>query len=53
VAGNPAREIRRRFDDTTVEALLKSEWWTFDEDRLTRVAALFTKPEEFLKKEGC
>lgn len=52
VAGNPGREIRRRFDDATVEALLKSQWWTFDDDRLTRAAALFTSPSEFLEKEG-
>jgi acetyltransferase-like isoleucine patch superfamily enzyme len=27
VAGNPAREIRRRFDDETVDALLRVAWW--------------------------
>lgn len=27
VAGNPARVVRRRFDDETVEALLNLRWW--------------------------
>jgi acetyltransferase-like isoleucine patch superfamily enzyme len=27
VAGNPAREIRRRFEDEQVEALLRIAWW--------------------------
>jgi acetyltransferase-like isoleucine patch superfamily enzyme len=27
VAGNPAREVRRRFDDETVARLLASQWW--------------------------
>lgn len=27
VAGNPAKPVRRRFDDTTVERLLQIRWW--------------------------
>lgn len=27
VAGNPAREVGRRFDDASVEALLRIRWW--------------------------
>lgn len=27
VAGNPAREVGRRFDDATVAALLETRWW--------------------------
>lgn len=30
VAGSPAKEIRRRFDDETVERLLSSKWWMLD-----------------------
>lgn len=29
VGGNPAREIRSRFDEETVEKLLKYKWWDF------------------------
>jgi acetyltransferase-like isoleucine patch superfamily enzyme len=32
VGGNPAREIRRRFDEQTVEALLRIRWWDWPED---------------------
>jgi acetyltransferase-like isoleucine patch superfamily enzyme len=31
VAGNPAREIGRRFDDDTVAALLRISWWNWTE----------------------
>jgi virginiamycin A acetyltransferase len=27
VAGNPAREVRRRFSDEQVDALLRIAWW--------------------------
>ena len=30
VAGNPAREIRKRFDDQTISELLKANWWDWD-----------------------
>ncbi len=32
VAGNPARETSRRFDDETVDALLEIAWWEWSED---------------------
>jgi acetyltransferase-like isoleucine patch superfamily enzyme len=32
VAGNPAREVRRRFDDRTIEALLRVAWWDWPDD---------------------
>ena len=32
VAGNPARETGRRFDDQTVDALLDIAWWDWPED---------------------
>lgn len=36
VAGNPAREVRRRFDDATVAALLRIRWWDWPVERITR-----------------
>ncbi|MDX1974307.1 MAG: CatB-related O-acetyltransferase [Rickettsiales bacterium] len=30
VAGNPAREIRKRFDEATIERLLATRWWQLD-----------------------
>ena len=35
-AGNPAREVKRRFDDATVEALLDIRWWDWDAAKITR-----------------
>ncbi|WP_083919386.1 CatB-related O-acetyltransferase [Methylosinus sp. LW4] len=34
VAGVPAREIRRRFDDLTVSRLCATRWWEIDEEFL-------------------
>ncbi len=34
VAGNPARVIRRRFSDQTIERLLRLEWWNYGPDVL-------------------
>ena len=36
VAGNPAREIRRRFDDEAVAELLRLRWWDWPVEHLTR-----------------
>ena len=36
VGGNPAREIRRRFDDETVERLLRLAWWDWPADKIDR-----------------
>ena len=34
VAGNPAREVRRRFDEDTVTRLLTAGWWDWPTDRI-------------------
>lgn len=34
VVGNPAREVRRRFGDATVEALLAIAWWDWPAGRI-------------------
>lgn len=36
VAGNPAREVRRRFDAGTVAELLDIAWWNWPAERITR-----------------
>jgi len=38
VAGNPAREFRRRFDAATVAALLDLAWWDWPPDRIATAA---------------
>jgi acetyltransferase-like isoleucine patch superfamily enzyme len=34
VVGNPAREIRKRFDDDTIAKLLKIKWWDWNIQRI-------------------
>jgi len=36
VGGNPAREIRKRFDDQVIEELLEIQWWNWDIEKITR-----------------
>jgi len=36
VAGNPARVVKHRFDDKTVDKLLAIAWWDWPADKITR-----------------
>ena len=47
-AGNPARFIRKRFDDDTIEKLLKSQWWNWDDEKLKEYSDKFQSPEKFI-----
>ncbi|PHS33943.1 MAG: glycosyl transferase family 1 [Sulfurovum sp.] len=47
-AGNPAKMIRKRFDDKTIKILLKSKWWNSSEDKLTRLASEMYNMEKFI-----
>jgi virginiamycin A acetyltransferase len=42
VAGNPARIIRKRFDDETIEKLLALAWWDWDLEKITTNVAHLT-----------
>ena len=42
VAGNPARMVRRRFDDSQVERLLEMRWWDWSEEQLKNAMPLLT-----------
>jgi len=35
VGGNPAKEIKKRFSDETIEKLLKLRWWDWDIEKIT------------------
>ena len=52
VGGNPAKVIRTRFDKKTIDALLKSKWWNYPDDKLRSVAKNFDNPDKFLTDEG-
>jgi len=49
VAGVPAKVVRRRFDETTAQALLDLAWWDWDHDTLhERLADFSGSIEAFL-----
>ena len=48
VAGNPAKIIRKRFDDVTIDKLLKGKWWDHNDEILKESAILFGDVEKFL-----
>jgi virginiamycin A acetyltransferase len=51
VGGNPAREIRKRFDEATIEKLLALKWWDWPIETITeKVAALVAEPESLFKE---
>lgn len=50
VAGNPARVIRKRFDPGTVLKLEETNWWSYDDAKLSHYAQYFNTPDHFLKK---
>ncbi|MEF3309004.1 CatB-related O-acetyltransferase [Paenibacillus sp. GYB004] len=48
-AGNPARLIKKRFADETIEKLLNSKWWDYDLIELRQKAAYFNNVEKFIQ----
>lgn len=42
VGGNPAKEIRKRFDDETVAKLLGIRWWNWPAEKVQKNAALLS-----------
>ncbi|MEE1613711.1 chloramphenicol acetyltransferase [Microvirga sp. CF3016] len=52
VAGNPARAIKRRFDESIAERLRALAWWDWDHERLRRALPDFRElsVEDFLER---
>ncbi|MFW2612228.1 CatB-related O-acetyltransferase [Aliarcobacter butzleri] len=50
VGGVPAKHIKYRFEKDIRDKLLASEWWNFDDQRLSILASYFQTPEIFLEK---
>ncbi len=46
--GNPARLIRKRFDDETIDVFVKMKWWEWNDNKIEKYADLFTLPETFI-----
>lgn len=47
VGGIPAKVIRHRFDDVTIEKLIASKWWNLDDEHLRQYSSYFQRPAEF------
>lgn len=51
VGGNPAKLIRKRFDDETIELLLQLQWWNWDAKTITKhIPLLIGSDKEQLRK---
>ena len=44
VVGNTAREIGKRFDEKTIEKLLKLKWWDWSEERIRADIRILCSP---------
>ncbi len=49
-AGNPAKFIRKRFNDKIINKLLEIKWWEFDEEKLNIYAQYFNDISTFLEE---
>lgn len=52
VVGNPARTLRKRFDDDLIDLLLRFRWWDRSVDEINRLIPILTHPDlETVRKE--
>lgn len=51
-AGNPARFIRKRFDDEIIEKLLQTKWWEKSDKEIVKFAKVMNDPELLIKELG-
>lgn len=49
VAGAPAKILRYRFDEETIQKLLSSKWWEWPEEKITSMSQYFNSTETFIK----
>lgn len=49
VAGNPARLIKKRFDEDIIDNLFQLKWWNLRDAEIIKYAYLFNNIEEFKK----
>ena len=48
-AGNPAKQIKQRFDENTIKAIVESEWWERDDEVLRKVSEYADDPTFFVE----
>ena len=49
-AGNPAKFIRKRFDNETITKLLDIAWWNWDKKKLLEYGEHFNNPSQLFEK---
>ena len=49
VAGSPAKVIKYRFDEDTIQKLLDSKWWELSDNDLQQYSQYINQPLEFLQ----
>ena len=49
-AGNPAKLLRKRFDNETIENLMRIKLWEWDDETIKREADKFMAPSELLEE---
>lgn len=49
-AGNPAKLIRKRFPDKIIADLIRSEWWTWNNNKISERATLFNDVDLFIRE---
>lgn len=47
VGGVPAKLLRKRFDESTIQALCTIAWWNWPEPQIAEAYSLFVDPERF------
>lgn len=52
VVGNPAKELRRRFTDAQVEALLRIAWWDWTDEKISDERSSLCSPriDDFIER---
>jgi serine acetyltransferase len=51
VGGNPAKPIRKRFDDATIATLLEIQWWNWSAEKISaNLKAITSNNLESLKR---
>ena len=48
-AGCPARFVKKRFDDETIEKLLEIKWWDWSDDKIEKYACYFDDPKKLIR----
>ena len=50
VAGVPAKLIKKRFDDDTINKLLELKWWDLSDEELSKLGDSFADPADLINK---